>query len=454
MTRRVFSHTQGLCSVCRARAQARIVERDGAVWMDKFCPEHGRTSVIVSSDPAWYEASLSYVKPRQAPLAIQNPNFHGCPDSCGMCSEHQQHTCLPVIEINHACNMECPVCLKGDHTTPEMDLATFERVLDTLLAAEGTLPVVNLSGGEPTLHPHLGAFLERCRARGVVQTTVSTNGLRLLRDADLRRLFRETSTLVALQFDGFDETANVKLRGQKMTEQRLRLIGLLEEEEIPYSLVATIAGGVNDHEIPRLVEQLFTSKALSLMLQPMCFTGYAATWNTRHRLTIPDIVQRLEENPRIAPGDFNPLPCSHFSCFALSYYLHADDGNYRSLKSFLGEGDFLDLVANKTLPGLDSEGLALMKGRLYELWSAADTSDIDQHVMDRIRQILRKLPSIANDPKALLDLGKNSMKAIFLHDFMDAENMDIGRLMKCCNPYARADGKLVPMCAQNVFFAT
>ncbi len=93
--------------------------------------------------------------------------------------------------------MECPVCLKGGMAIPRIDLAGFSRVLDTLFAAEGTLPVVNLSGGEPTLHPELGQILSLARERGVVQTTVSTNGLRLLRDSALRRPFKETGAPVA-----------------------------------------------------------------------------------------------------------------------------------------------------------------------------------------------------------------------------------------------------------------
>ncbi|MCB9497121.1 MAG: radical SAM protein [Fibrobacteria bacterium] len=454
MTFRIFSHTQGLCGVCRERVPARTVERDGSIWLEKMCPRHGRTSVLTSTDPAWTAASLSYVKPRQRPRAVQVAEFKGCPDSCGMCPEHRQHTCLPVIEIDQACDLDCPVCLKGGQDLPRMDLDAFRGVLETLLEAEGSLPVVNLSGGEPTLHPLLPDFLRVCREMGVVQTTVSTNGLRLARDARLRQVFRESGALVALQFDGLDPSADVVLRGRPLVEHRTELLSLLESEGIPYSLVATVARGVNDHEIPRLVDLLFSSKALSLMLQPACFTGNAAGWDESRRLTIPDVVRRLEESRHVSPGDFNPLPCSHHSCFALSYYLEAEAGAYRSLKAFLGEREYLELIANRTLPGLDSEGLALLKGRLYELWSAADTSDLDRRVMDRIRDILRRLPSIAGDPRALLDLGKDSMKAVFVHDFMDARTMDLTRLQKCCNPYARADGRLVPMCAQNVFFAS
>jgi len=49
-------------------------------------------------------------------------------------------------------------------------------------------------------------------------------------------------------------------------------------------------------------------------------------------------------------------------------------------------------------------------------------------------------------------LGKTHMKAIFIHQFMDVYNFDFSRLVKCCNPYAQPNNKLVSMCAQNVIF--
>ncbi|HOX50631.1 MAG TPA: radical SAM protein, partial [Fibrobacteria bacterium] len=163
-----FAHstTQSTCPECRRKVPAQVVERDGAVYLDKWCPDHGSDSVLVSSDASWFRESVHHVKPRQVPLELQVEGFRGCPESCGFCSEHRQHTCLPVIEILRDCDLRCPVCLKGEVSDDRMDLATFGKVLDTLVAAEGAVPVVNLSGGEPTLHPDLPAFLALARAKG------------------------------------------------------------------------------------------------------------------------------------------------------------------------------------------------------------------------------------------------------------------------------------------------
>jgi uncharacterized radical SAM superfamily Fe-S cluster-containing enzyme len=57
------------------------------------------------------------------------------------------------------------------------------------------------------------------------------------------------------------------------------------------------------------------------------------------------------------------------------------------------------------------------------------------------------------NPQKALALGLESMKAIFIHNFMDKETFDFGRVIKCCNPYPQPDGRLIPMCVQNVFFS-
>ena len=450
--KRIHHHTQALCPECRAKVQARVVEIDDKVYLEKFCPSHGESRALISSDVAWYRSSLSYVKPRQRPLDIAEETFHGCPDSCGSCPEHQQHTCLPVIEITSHCDLSCPVCLKNLDQTEWMSRQDFEAILDNLIHCEGRIDVLNLSGGEPTLHPELIDFLHLARDKGVVQSTVSTHGLQFLKKPDFRRAFKETGAIAALQFDGLRAATYERLRGSDLSAEKLEIISLLEAEEIPYSLVATIARGVNEDEVTTIVDHFFASKAVSLMLQPISLTGEARQFGEDHKLTIPDLVHAIERSGFVTPGDFNPLPCSHFSCFALAYYFVLGDGRFLSMKEFLGADEYLDVIANKTLPGLDSAGFESIRNRLYDVWSLCDADSLGEQALKRIQQVLREVSSEKLTPQLAFAIGARSMKAIFIHDFMDVTNLDFARLIKCCNPYPQSDGRLVPMCAQNVFF--
>lgn len=449
---RIFHHTLALCPQCKSKVTARVVERQARVYLDKFCPAHGLSQVLISSDAQWYRDSVRYVKPRQVPLATHVREFSGCPESCGSCPEHLQHTCLPVIEITGDCDLSCPVCLKRLDRRMRMSEREFADIIDALLRCEGRIDVLNISGGEPTVHPGLGDFLRLAKSKGVTQTTVSTNGLALLKRPRLREAFHETGSIVALQFDGFRPATYQALRGLDLAQEKADLIALLEDEGIRYSLVSTIVNGINVDEIPAIVDYFFASRAVSLMFQPIALTGEAQQFPDDARVTIPDVVHEIERSPHVRAGDFNPLPCSHFSCFALAYYFIVGDGRFLSLKEFLGAENYLQVIANKTLPGLDDASFATIRDRLYDVWSLADAGSLGEQALARIQRVLREAAGGKLTPQTAFALGVESMKAIFIHDFMDASTFDFGRLIKCCNPYPQIDGRLVPICAQNVFF--
>lgn len=449
---RIYSHTQALCSVCRAKVNARIIEDDGSIFLEKICPEHGLSRALLSTDVEWYEQSLQYVKPGQEPLKKNVAEFTGCPDSCGFCPEHQQHTCLPVIEINTSCDMNCPVCLKNFKEEFSLTLEEFDGIIDNLIATEGRVDVINISGGEPTLHPLFKELICSALNKGITQISVSTNGKTLLKDPELRAFFKDSGIIAALQFDGFHDRAYHFLRGEDLAKEKQEIIKILEKENVLYSLVVTVAKGINDQEIKEIADSFFKSKALTLMFQPVAFTGNAENLDEKkHRLTTADVVRELEKSSYIEKGDFNPLPCSHFSCFALSYFFKLDDGDVYSLKKFMGREDFLKIIANKTLPGLNSEGYDILKNRIYNLWSAADYSSVSEKVLERVKKTLRLMSSGELSEKEKINMGIENMKAVFIHNFMDVHTMDFARLQKCCNPYPRKGNKLIPMCAENVF---
>jgi uncharacterized radical SAM superfamily Fe-S cluster-containing enzyme len=449
MTRHIYSYTTGYCKECRQKVSARLVGHDDSIFLEKLCPIHGPRETRIAGRQ-WYENSRGYVKPRQIPLKTAT-KFSGCPDSCGLCPEHRQHSCLPVAEITSQCNLACPVCLKARGQDFGFTPDEFRKALDSLVACEGAVPLLNFSGGEPTLHPDFAEFLRICQERGIMQTSVSTNGLTLHDDPALRTLFRETGTVASIQFDGFKPETWRRLRGRDLSAMKLNLIRLLEEEGVRYSLTATVARGVNDSEIAAIADFFFASRGLSLMFQPMAVTGAArANFSDAERLTLDDVVRELSACRHINDGDFNPLPCAHPACFALSYYFQIDDTSFYSLKDFLGREAFLDVVANRTLPGLDREGHQAIRERIYECWSAADSAADNRQVLKRIRGILRELEGQNFSAKAAFDLGSTVLRSVFIHGFMDADTLDMGRLMKCCNHYLQPDGRLLPMCSHNV----
>lgn len=57
-----------------------------------------------------------------------------------------------------------------------------EAILDRLVETEGQPEVVQISGGEPTIHPQILDILAAARERDIRHVMLNTNGLRLARD--------------------------------------------------------------------------------------------------------------------------------------------------------------------------------------------------------------------------------------------------------------------------------
>ena len=150
---KIYSHTKALCPECRKITDARIIELKNKIFLEKHCPADGRSQELICSDAQWYRESMLYIKAGQYPKNTYTKKFNGCPSSCGLCPEHQQHTCMPIIEILSSCNLSCPICLKNFKKPNQMTINEFKNILDHLKEYEAPPYIINLSGGEPTLHP-------------------------------------------------------------------------------------------------------------------------------------------------------------------------------------------------------------------------------------------------------------------------------------------------------------
>ena len=124
-----WGQTTSLCETCLALVPTKIEIRDNEVWYEKRCKQHGVQSTLVSTDAAYWRRCKDYIKPGDKPLAFQNRTEFGCPYDCGLCPDHEQHSCLALVEINDHCNLTCPVCFADSSParTKHLSLATVEK---------------------------------------------------------------------------------------------------------------------------------------------------------------------------------------------------------------------------------------------------------------------------------------------------------------------------------------
>ncbi|MHB9095013.1 MAG: (Fe-S)-binding protein [Eubacteriales bacterium] len=152
--------TRSICPVCHRLVDAEIQVKNNRVLMHKRCPEHGWFASLVSSDFGNYQTSQKYNKPGTLPLHFASEVKNGCPEDCGLCPEHKQHTCLGIIEVTDVCNLQCPICFADASGKSFLTIEQISDMLDLYVKCEGQPEVVQFSGGEPTLHPDLFEMLE------------------------------------------------------------------------------------------------------------------------------------------------------------------------------------------------------------------------------------------------------------------------------------------------------
>ncbi len=461
--RQTLGVTHSVCARCRRIVPAQAVSDGRDVSLVRFCSEHGEQEALVWHGVEGYLATQRYVRPAWRPRAFGGDSSRPCPEGCGFCTRHEQHLCLPIVEITSRCDLMCPVCLVDAGTDWAMSTGQFRAALDALVRAEGQVDVLNLSGGEPLLHPQLIAVLDEALARPqIVRVSVSTNGLRLLTEPRLVQELKSRDVVVSLQFDGFHDGIYHALRGRPLLREKLRILELLGEADVTTSLTMTAAGGVNDDQFGDMLGLLFSRPHIvSLMVQPLAFAGRAAAMHERPgRLTIPSVVRALGEagHPDVRADDFVPLPCSHPLCFSLAFYLMLDGGGAVSVNRLAPADRMLEAVANRVFFGLNADEYERLKQMIYELWSGPAASVPDSEaVLATLRRILRQLSRAgisgsgsAFDAREAFAIAERRVKSIFVHAFQDEETFDLARARRCCNAYPQPDGRLIPACVHNV----
>lgn len=452
--------TASVCPACAALVPAKIVAEDDAVYFVKFCREHGESRALIRNNVEDYLRALRYVKPAWQPDAFSGDAHAPCPEGCGLCSRHEQHLCMPIVEITTRCDLACPICINSSGASAwDMSPDEFRFIINKILAAERQIDVLNLSGGEPLLHPRILDLIDEAVSRKeIVRVSVSTNGLAFLRSPQLIGELARRRVVVSLQFDGEDDNACRILRGRPLVQEKQKILKILGDAGITTTLTMTLAGGVNDTQIPAMLDRLFsTGHVVSLMIQPLAFAGRGAQMSgSIRRLSIPDVIDLLDRagHPNIKAADFVPLPCSHPLCFSLAFYLMTDAGRAVSVNQLTDAGTLMDSLSNRMFFGLAENEQQRLREMIYELWSGpvGAVPDADS-VLATLRRLLRDMSSCSCgcfNPRAAFTTMERSVKSIFIHAFQDADTFDLARARRCCQSYPQPDGTLVPACVHNV----
>jgi hypothetical protein len=480
------------CPVCHIPCPAEVWRSDGIpskVFLKRTCPEHGEASVCIASDARFYW--LAKGKPENAvcgcssnsvatdvsrPTSGDQRRLTSAAASC--CSAEgssfgtlgrnanpgdalgvmeKLSTCLALIEIVHSCNLACPTCYADSPvgTGARVDavpLDDLQRRIQGVIDLKGKIEILQLSGGEPTLHPQFFELLRWLHANpGIDYVLLNTNGVRIAHDEafarELGAAFRYGRFQLYLQFDGVQEAGQKFLRGADFRATRDRCLERCGEMKLPVTLAMTVTPENLSFLWDAIEFGLRWPNVRGISFQPMFTSGRVPeklqersvryqvneasgpSPDTSHlapdtRLNTADIILAAvaQSHGQLRFEDFTPLPCGDPNCATIGYLLKVG-GRVRSVSDFIDFTRAQDFLSTK------------VRYKLEDLMKCGCESE-------PLGQLLKQF-----------ELDETHTFRLFIKPFMDALTWDEDRIDRCCTHVIRPDGKLDSFCRYYSGFA-
>ena len=440
-----YDYTVSLCTVCHRQIDAKIIFEEDKVFLTKRCREHGFQKVLIADDIQYYKQIRNYNKASEYPLRPHTATHYGCPYDCGICPDHEQHSCLTLIEVTDRCNLTCPTCYASSSPTHgrHRTLEEIEFMLDAIVKSEGEPDVVQISGGEPTIHPDFFTILDMAKARPIKHLMVNTNGIRIASDpAFAERLASYMPDFeIYLQFDSFEEHALQQLRGKDMRAVREKAIATLNALNLSTTLVVTLQKGLNDHEIGKIIDYALEQRCVrGVTFQPTQVSGRLQHFDPAvNRLTNTEIRRKiLEQTTVFQSNDLIPVPCNP-DALVMGYALKTDAGVHGLTR--LIDPEFLLNNSRNTIVYEQDEKLHSQVMKMFSTANSIDSLENDFH------HLLCCLPDIIAP-----EFSYNNLFRIIIMNFMDAYDFDVRAIKKSCVHIVDTSGKIIPFETMNLFY--
>ena len=373
-------------------------------------------------------------------------NVSVAPASTGLFEPGGKGPLMTMVEVTHRCDMDCPICyanagsVRSDERK-DMSLREFSQTLERIIATTGIAIPLQLSGGEPTLHPELPDMVSLARKKGFRNIEIVTNGRNLAQNPKLaRELAWQGLKAVYLQFDGLTAETHAAIRGQDLRLVRTGAIQAAQDAGLCVTLAVTLARSVNEREIGAIVDfalqRLDTVRAISFQAATP-FSGRFGLSETPKGYTLTELVDLISTHTGLPKRAFVSKGLGHPECNALCLAYPGESGleplfsklTNAEMDAFLG-GEKRDIM------------LDLFRGRAEFIRRRLTESRSGPRVL----RLLTKLASgLGTD---VLRRLRQPPLILFAKSFMTGPGLCDQRLRQCCYGLATPHG-VWSFCAYN-----
>lgn len=428
---KLLGETESLCPICLKRIPARKVEDSGKVYLEKTCPEHGESKVLIwRQDVRHYLDWTMGSEKGSGPLHSFTTVDKGCPYDCGLCPEHWTRACTMVLEITLRCNLRCPVCFASadENRKYEPDIEVIRGMYEAAMEGVGAC-TIQLSGGEPTVRDDLPQIIALGREVGFSHILINTNGVRIARDPDyLRRIKDAGASAIYLQFDGVTDDVYRYTRGRNLFNIKRQALANCAVEKIGVILVPTIVPSVNDRQLGDIIQfaKSWIPTVKGVHFQPISYLGrYPHPPGDEDRITIPDVIHALEcqTDGELKWQDFLPRHAQDSHCSFSSFFILTQGGKLQAMSN-LARGRVTGWGSCSEPPPEESSRRFMSRH-----WQLDESCCQSWGADDFYSRVLNYYLTISCMP------------------FQDVWSVDIDRLRGCCGHVVTPGRQIIPFCA-------
>jgi 7,8-dihydro-6-hydroxymethylpterin dimethyltransferase len=441
------SQTRSLCPKCLKPIIAKVIFEVDSVYQMKKCPDHGDFKILIEKDLSYYLRKDQFNKP--GTITPSNTiTEKGCPFDCGLCPEHEQHSCIGLIEITSACDQHCPACYaKGSRSNNYLSINRIDEMLDFFVRAEGgQAEILQISGGEPTLHHELLQIIDLAMSKNINYIMLNTNGNRLAIDKTFAKKLAKFKNRfeVYLKFNGFTKEANEYFENIPGHDRKLEAIDNLLSSGIPITLVTMIEKGVNENEIGQILEFALNRPGIrGVNFQCVARYEYAETSSRQSSSTVSDIINYIDQQSSgmISKEDIFPLPCNiHGNAIS---FLFRDGKGFSPVTKLIDIYEHLYLVGNT----LNFDATKISKDILKNSTNSCCSFDL----LDLLKPIIPK-GWLTKTKEQQKDFINNNTFRISITSFQDRFNFDCNTIKRECVHIITPDLKRIPFSTYNLLY--